>query len=119
VSEARYSATTVDHFQRPRNVGRLTDADAFGRVDDPETDTMVEIYVTLKAGVVTRATFRTFGCSACIAASSIATELLVGQAKPISAAELDKALGGLPAEKHYCVELVAEAARRALAASDS
>ncbi len=115
MSEARYSATTVDHFQHPRNVGRLADADAVGRVDDTETDTMVEIYVNLDAGVVARAQFRTFGCSACIAASSICTQLLVGRAAPPTAAELDSALGGLPEDKRYCADLVAEAARRALA----
>jgi len=115
-SEARYTDTTVDHFQHPRNVGRLADADATGRVDDAESDTMVEIYVKLAHGRVARATFRTFGCSACIAASSIATELLPGRASPPSAAEIDTALGGLPADKRYCADLVAEAARRALAA---
>jgi nitrogen fixation NifU-like protein len=114
VSEARYSATTIDHFQHPRNIGRLTDADAIGRVDDAETDTMVEIYVKLDAGLVTRATFRTFGCSACIAASSIVTELLLGRNVAPTAFELDAALGGLPLDKHYCVDLVAEAAKRAL-----
>jgi NifU-like protein involved in Fe-S cluster formation len=114
VSEVRFSATTIDHFQHPRNVGRLVDADAMGRVDDPETDTMVEIYVKREGGRVARATFRTFGCSACIAASSIATEILVGRAAPPSAAELDTALGGLPADKRYCADLVAEAAKRAL-----
>jgi NifU-like protein involved in Fe-S cluster formation len=115
-SEARYTDTTVDHFQHPRNVGRLADADAMGRVDDAESDTMVEIYVKLARGRVAQATFRTFGCSACIAASSIATELLPGRASPPSAAEIDTALGGLPADKRYCADLVAEAARRALAA---
>jgi NifU-like protein involved in Fe-S cluster formation len=114
VSEVRFSATTVDHFQHPRNVGRLTDADAVGRVDDAETDTMVEIYVKYGAGRVVCATFRTFGCSACIAASSIATEILVGRASAPTAAELDTALGGLPTDTYYCVNLVAEAARRAL-----
>jgi NifU-like protein involved in Fe-S cluster formation len=119
VAEARYSATTVDHFQHPRNIGRLADADAIGRVDDAETDTMVEIYVKLEGGRVSRATFRTFGCSACIAASSIATELLIGRGQESvpSADELDTALGGLPADKRYCADLVAEAVRRALSPS--
>jgi NifU-like protein involved in Fe-S cluster formation len=114
VSQARFSATTVDHFQHPRNVGRLAEADAIGRVDDVATDTMVEIFVKLAKRQVTRATFRTFGCSACIAASSIATELLIGRATAPTAVELDTALGGLPADKRYCADLVAEAARRAL-----
>ena len=88
-----------------------------GRVDDAETDTMVSLYVKLAQGSVTRATFRTFGCSACIAASSIATELLVGRSASttLTANELDAALGGLPSDKRYCVDLVAEAARLALA----
>ncbi|MCA1644202.1 MAG: iron-sulfur cluster assembly scaffold protein [Chloroflexi bacterium] len=114
MSEVRFSAITVDHFQHPRNIGRLAEANAVGRIDDAATDTMVEIYVKFEAGRVARATFRTFGCSACIAASSMATELLVGRVAPVSAAELDTALGGLPADKRYCAELVAEAAQRAL-----
>lgn len=77
---------------------------------------MVQIYVRFEAGLVARATFRTFGCSACIAASSVATELLIGRARDAAplAAELDQALGGLPADKRYCADLVAEAARLAL-----
>jgi NifU-like protein involved in Fe-S cluster formation len=87
-----------------------------GRVDDARTDTMVQIFVRLSAGrLVEMATFRTFGCSACIAASSIATVLLIGRATAPSGEELDAALGGLPEDKRYCAELVAEAARRALA----
>ena len=85
-----------------------------GRVDDADTDTMVQIYVALEAGRVAHATFRTFGCSACIAASSIATELLVGREMAPSADELDIALGGLPDDKRYCADLVAAACRRAL-----
>jgi NifU-like protein len=78
---------------------------------------MVQIFVKLDAaGRVWRATFRTFGCSACIAASSVATELLSGRDTAPSAADLDTALGGLPADKRYCADLVAEAARRALSA---
>ena len=116
-AESRFTPTTVDHFQQPRNVGRLADADAVGRVDDAETDTMVEIYVKLERGRVVRAAFRTFGCSACIAASSMVTELLIGRASAPAADELDTALGGLPADKRYCANLVAEAAHRALGAA--
>jgi NifU-like protein involved in Fe-S cluster formation len=115
---ALYTATTVDHFQHPRNVGRLADADAVGHIDDRATDTTVTLYVKIAHGRVERATFRTFGCSACIAASSIATELLIGrspaEAQEVCASTLDAALGGLPAEKQYCLDLVAEAVRRAV-----
>jgi nitrogen fixation NifU-like protein len=120
VSGERYSPVTVDHFQHPRNVGRLADADGVGRVDDPAHETMVSLYVRVEAGQVTRATFRTFGCSACIAASSMATELLLGcsVAEPaFGPDQLEAALGGLPEDKHYCAELVVEAARQALAAA--
>ena len=111
----RYTAITIDHFQRPRNVGRLADAHGVGRVDDAARETTVSIYVRFgEDGRVERATFRTLGCSACVAASSMATELLPGRREAISAEELDRALGGLPAEKRYCAELVAEAVRRAL-----
>jgi NifU-like protein involved in Fe-S cluster formation len=93
----------------------MLDADRVGRVDDSASDTLVEIFVQLTAtGQVARAKFRTFGCSACIAASSMATELLVGRQHGLDAHELEGALGGLPADKHYCAELVAEATRRAL-----
>jgi NifU-like protein involved in Fe-S cluster formation len=89
----------------------MVDADGVGRVDDAETDTMVQIFVKLsETRRVLRATFRTFGCSACIAASSIVTELLAGQRAAPSAAEIEAALGGLPDDKRYCVELVARAA---------
>jgi NifU-like protein involved in Fe-S cluster formation len=77
---------------------------------------MVQIFVKFRevGGIVTRATFRTFGCSACIAASSIATELLIGRDIAPTGADLDAALGGLPDDKRYCADLVAEAAHRAL-----
>jgi NifU-like protein involved in Fe-S cluster formation len=112
----RFTDVTIDHFQHPRNVGRLDEADGVGRVDDPATDTMVILYVKFDTdGRVARAGFRTFGCSACIAASSIATELLVGRTTAPTTSELDAALGGLPEDKRYCADLVAEAASRALA----
>lgn len=112
-----YSATTIDHFQHPRNVGRLPGASAVGRVDDPATETTVEIYVVVERGRVVRATFRTLGCSACIAASSVATELLAGRpvaAGPPSAEAILDALDGLPPEKRYCASLVERAASAAL-----
>jgi nitrogen fixation NifU-like protein len=117
-ARSRFSDLTIQHFQHPRHVGQMADADRVGRVDDPDTDTMVQIFVKLDRGRVARASFRTFGCSACIAASSIATELLIGRVSAPKASELDTALGGLPEDKRYCADLVAEAARRALAPAD-
>jgi nitrogen fixation NifU-like protein len=114
VATSRYSAVTIDHFQHPRNVGRIVGADRSGFVDDPSTETTITLYAQLADGVIAHATFRTFGCSACIAASSVATELLIGRARPLTADEIDAALGGLPTDKRYCAELVAEATRRTL-----
>jgi NifU-like protein involved in Fe-S cluster formation len=113
VTTSRYSAVTIDHFQHPRNVGRLASADAVGRVDDPASETTVMLYVKLSGAHVERVTFRTLGCSACIAASSVATELLLGRTDGLTADQIDAALGGLPDDKRYCAELVAEASRRA------
>jgi len=97
----------------------MADAESVGRVDDAATDTMVQIFVRFsESRVVLKATFRTFGCSACIAASSMLTEMLVGQWAAPTAAEIEAALGGLPDDKRYCAELVAEAAARALRAVD-
>jgi nitrogen fixation NifU-like protein len=112
---SRYSAITVDHFQHPRNVGRLASTDRVARVDDRASETTITLYVAVEGGSVIRATHRTFGCSACIAACSMATELLVGRSSPLTALEIDRALGGLPDDKVYCAELAAEATRRALA----
>jgi nitrogen fixation NifU-like protein len=115
-----YSAVTIDHFQHPRNVGRLADADGTGRLDDEATETTITLYVKVVAGRVSQATFRTLGCSACIAASSMATSLLVGrdlERQPLTATELDAALDGLPPEKRYCAELVARAAQLALSSA--
>ena len=117
MTTSRYTATTVDHFQHPRNVGRMADADRSARVDDAASETTISLYVKFAAtGEVRRATFRTFGCSACIAASSVATELLIGRTQAPSADDVDRALGGLPAEKRYCAELAAAAARQLLGA---
>lgn len=113
-----YTDTVVDHFTHPRNVGRIDDADGIGRIDDRATDNLITIYLKLGDGKIAAARFRTFGCSACIAASSIATELAVGRspadANGLDGAAILSALGGLPAGKEHCAELVARALREAL-----
>ena len=107
-----YTATALDHVSHPRNVGRLEDADGIGRVDDRETDNLVTIYLKVAEHRVALTRFRTFGCTGCIAASSIATELVQG--RPLGEAAIDaaailEALGGLPSDQAYCAELVARA----------
>jgi NifU-like protein involved in Fe-S cluster formation len=116
---SRYSSTTVDHFQHPRNVGRMHTPSAVGTLDDADSETTIEIYLAVANGRVERASFRALGCSACIAASSIVTVLLVGRPAREAAAppvdEIVQALGGLPDDKTYCAALVALAAGRAMA----
>jgi nitrogen fixation protein NifU and related proteins len=114
-----YSPATVDHFSQPRNVGRLPDADGIGRVDDRATDNLVEISLKLDRDRVVTARFRVFGCSACVAAGSAATELATGQPLTevvrITAAAVLTALDGLPPDKLHCAELAAQALGEAVA----
>jgi NifU-like protein involved in Fe-S cluster formation len=113
-----YSPVTVEHFRRPRNVGRLEDANAVGSIDDRATENVITIYLRVEGGTIRAARFRTFGCSACIAASSILTELIDGrslaEARTVDVAAVDAALGGLPEAKRHCAELAARALAAAL-----
>jgi nitrogen fixation NifU-like protein len=114
-----YSAIATEHYRNPRNVGRLDDANGVGIVDDRATENLITIYVRVQAGRIAAARFRTFGCSACIAASSVTTELARGrtmaQAERIDAASVLEALDGLPSGKEHCAALAAQALAAALA----
>ena len=114
-----FNPTVVEHFSRPRNVGRIDDPDGVGRVDDRATDTLIQIYLKLDGPRVATARFRTLGCSACIGASSVATELVAGrplaQALGVDARAILAALGGLPPDKECCADLAARALQEALA----
>lgn len=113
-----YSPTALSHFREPRNVGRLENANAIGVMDDRETENLISIYLRIEAGTITAAGFRTFGCSACIAASSVTTELATGrslaEARTADAAAVLAALDGLPEGKQHCARLAAEALAAAL-----
>jgi nitrogen fixation protein NifU and related proteins len=113
-----YSATTVEHFRHPRNVGRLDDANAVGAVDDRRTENLISLYLRIQDGRITAAGFRTFGCSACIAASSMTTVLVEGktlaEAQTINAEALLAALAGLPEGKRHCADLAVRALAAAL-----
>jgi NifU-like protein involved in Fe-S cluster formation len=113
-----YSATASDHFRQPRNVGRLEDANAVGTIDDLASENLISFSLRIEGGRVAAARFRAFGCSACIAAGSIATELATGKALPevreLDGARLLTALDGLPNELRYCADLAARALVAAL-----
>ena len=115
---ALYSDKVMDHFQYPRNVGKLDDADGIGEVGNAKCGDIMRMYIKVKDDVITDCKFNTFGCGSAIATSSMATELIKG--KPISEAlELSnkavvEALDGLPAHKIHCSVLAEEAVRAAV-----
>ena len=115
---ALYSDKVMDHFQHPRNVGKLDYADGIGEVGNAKCGDIMRMYIKVKDGVITDCKFNTFGCGSAIATSSMATELIKG--KPISEAlELSnkavvEALDGLPAHKIHCSVLAEEAVRAAV-----
>jgi len=116
-----YSAVVLDHFAAPRNLGRLPDANGRGVAGDLVTSaTRIEIALRIEGGVVRDARFRAIGCSATIAAASLATTLLVGrpvaEVAALTADALVVALDGLPPERLYAPALVIEAVAAALAA---
>ena len=114
---ALYSDKVMDHFQHPRNVGKIDDADGIGEVGNAKCGDIMRMYIKVKDDIITDCKFNTFGCGSAIA-SSMATELIKG--KPISEAlELSnkavvEALDGLPAHKIHCSVLAEEAVRAAV-----
>lgn len=113
-----YSEKVMDHFQHPRNVGVIEDANGVGEVGNAKCGDIMRMYIKVKDDVITDCKFNTFGCGSAIATSSMATELIKG--KPISEAlELSnkavvEALDGLPAHKIHCSVLAEEAVRAAV-----
>jgi nitrogen fixation NifU-like protein len=109
----------MDHFMNPRNVGVVEDADGVGRAGNPVCGDLMEMSVKIQGDVIADVKFRTFGCGAAIATSSMATELIKGQtiddALEISNRAIADALDGLPPIKMHCSVLAAEALRATLA----
>ncbi|MFA4906014.1 MAG: Fe-S cluster assembly scaffold protein NifU [Candidatus Margulisiibacteriota bacterium] len=113
-----YSDKVMDHFMHPRNVGEMENPDGIGKVGNPVCGDIMEMYIKVKDNVIVDAKFKTFGCGAAIATSSMATELVKG--KPIEEAlkltnkAVAEALGGLPAVKMHCSVLAEEAFKAAV-----
>jgi nitrogen fixation NifU-like protein len=109
----------MEHFMNPRNVGVIEDADGVGRTGNPTCGDLMEMSVKIKDDVITDIKFRTFGCGAAIATSSMATELIRGktidEALEISNRAIAEALDGLPPIKMHCSVLAADALRATLA----
>ena len=114
-----YSDKVWDHFSNPRNVGEIEDADGIGEVGNATCGEITKIYLKIDKDIITDVKFKTFGCGAAIATSSMATEMIKG--KPISEAlkltnkAVVEALDGLPPVKVHCSVLAEQAIKHALA----
>ena len=115
---ALYSDKVMDHFQHPRNVGKMDDADGIGEVGNAKCGDIMRMYIKVKDGVITDCKFNTVGCGSAIATSSMATELIKGkpieEALQLSNKAVVEALDGLPAHKIHCSVLAEEAVRAAV-----
>ena len=113
-----YSEKVMDHFLNPRNVGEIADADGVGSVGNPVCGDIMKLYIKVKDGKIADVKFKTFGCGAAIATSSMVTELVKGKsledALKISNQAVAEALGGLPAVKMHCSVLAEEALKSAV-----
>lgn len=118
MAKSMFNETVIDHFMNPRNVGEIDDADAVGQAGNPEHGNTMRLYLKVHNGIITDAKFKTFGCSAAIASSSITTELLKGksidEAPLLTHEEILRALGGLPETKIHCSVMAEQAVRAAI-----
>ena len=115
---SQYSKKVMDHFKNPRNVGEMENPDGVGHVGNPVCGDIMELYIKIKDGIIIDAKFKTFGCGAAIATSSIVTELVKGKninkALKISNKAVAEALDGLPPLKMHCSVLAEEVLRSAI-----
>ncbi|MDL2236579.1 Fe-S cluster assembly scaffold protein NifU [Christensenellaceae bacterium OttesenSCG-928-K19] len=115
-----YSEKVMDHFQNPRNVGEIEHASGVGTVGNAKCGDIMRIYLDIddKTGIINDVKFKTFGCGAAVATSSMATELVKGktvqQALEVTNRAVLEALDGLPAQKIHCSMLAEEAIQAAL-----
>ena len=114
-----YSEKVFDHFSNPRNVGEIEDANGVGEVGNARCGDIMKMYLKIEDGIIKDVKFKTFGCGAAIATSSMATEMIKG--KPLDEAlkltnkAVVEALGGLPPAKIHCSVLAEEAVKAAIA----
>ncbi|XUW99702.1 MAG: Fe-S cluster assembly scaffold protein NifU [Dehalogenimonas sp.] len=115
---AAYSPLVIEHVKNPRNIGEMENPDGVGRVGNPVCGDVMELYIKVKDGIITDASFKTFGCGAAIATSSMVTEMVKGktieEALEISNRAVAEALGGLPPVKMHCSVLAEEALKKAI-----
>ena len=113
-----YTAKVMDHFQNPRNVGEIENPDGVGELGNPVCGDIMKLYIKVEDNHIIDAKFKTFGCGAAIATSSMITELVKGrtleEAERISKKTVAEALDGLPPIKMHCSNLAADALHNAI-----
>ena len=113
-----YSEKVMDHFSNPRNVGEIENANAVGEVGNAKCGDIMKIYMDIEDDIIKDVKFKTFGCGAAIATSSIATEMVKGksisEALEITNKAVVEALDGLPSQKIHCSVLAEEAVKAAI-----
>jgi nitrogen fixation protein NifU and related proteins len=113
-----YSEKVMEHFANPHNVGELKDANAIGEVGNPQCGDIMRMYLRIEDDVIKDASFKTFGCCAAIASSSVATEMIKGMsvedALKFKNSDVVEALDGLPPVKIHCSVLAEEAIKNAI-----
>ena len=113
-----YSDKVLDHFKSPRTVGEIPDADGVGKVGNPVCGDVMFIYIKVKDDIITDIKFKTLGCGAAIATSSMITEMARGktleEAKKISRGDVAEALDGLPPQKMHCSNLASDGLKAAI-----
>lgn len=114
----QYSSKVMEHFNNPRNVGEIENPDGIGHVGNVVCGDIMELYIKVKDDIIVDAKFKTFGCGAAIATSSMVTEMVKGknikEALEISNKAVVEALGGLPAIKMHCSVLAEQALKSAI-----
>jgi nitrogen fixation NifU-like protein len=113
-----YSEKVMDHFSNPRNVGEIDNPDGVGEVGNASCGDIMKIFLKVENDVITDVKFKTFGCGAAIATSSMVTEMAIGktieEALELSNQAVAEALDGLPAQKMHCSNLAADALHEAI-----
>ncbi len=114
-----YTEKVMEHFENPRNVGELKDANGVGEVGNAKCGDIMKIFLKVENGIIADVRFKTYGCASAIATSSIATEMIKGQplekAIELSNKAVVEALGGLPPHKIHCSVLAEQAIKAAVA----
>jgi nitrogen fixation protein NifU and related proteins len=113
-----YNDKVIEHFSNPRNVGEIEDASGVGMVGNQACGDIMKLFIKVENGVITDAKFKTYGCGAAIASSSVATELVKGktldEALALTNKQVIEELGGLPPVKIHCSVLAEEALKLAI-----